>query len=97
MRILTNQPQVFRYACILDGKIVVVIDDSELIEDEGYAPGVMENLIESFVDRDYFTVLLLDSNGEILDSVGSMAGYGSPEVAAKAAIKDYFNSENYGK
>jgi hypothetical protein len=91
--IIASQEPVFLYACVAKkrGKTfaVVVLADPELIKDDDYAPGVMKSLMKAWENGDYFFVSAYDAKGEQVQSLGSMAGYGGPEAAAKAFVKDY--------
>ena len=91
MRVIAEQSGRFRGALISSktGNAVVVQDDYELIEDPSYAPGVMDDLIEAWERGDYFLVRSFNRNGDEVESVGSMAGYGGWKNAARAAVKDY--------
>ena len=92
-RILETQPAKTRLVLPVSSRLALIVtDDPELIEDPDYAPGVMKDLKKSWRDGDYFTVSAVNSKGEIVDSVSSMAGYGGPRKAAEAALRDYFKS-----
>jgi hypothetical protein len=90
-RILETQPQKLRGVFSISADLAVaVFDDSDLIEDDAYAPGVMKDLKRAWDKGDYFNVVAYNKSGEQTDSVSSMAGYGGPKAAAEAAVKAYF-------
>ena len=92
-RIIRTQPDTVRGVFPVSGsRSVVVRNDPELFDDDDYAPGVMDDLIEAWENRDYFLVELVDKNGRVIDSIGSMAGYGGPQKAAKVAMREYFST-----
>jgi hypothetical protein len=90
-RLLSTQPAIVRGVFpVSANRSIIVRNDPELVEDSDYAPGVMESLREAWNNNDYFLVELVDKQGHVIESVGSMAGYGSPKKAAAAALKDYW-------
>ena len=90
-RTLQTQPDTVRGVFpVSSSRSIVVRNDPELVEDTNYAPGVREALIEAWYNNDYFLVELVDKNGNVIETVSSMAGYGSPRKAALAALRDYF-------
>jgi hypothetical protein len=75
-----------------DGTILAVVPDVDFNPyDPMYDPQVQEDLRIAVQDGDVFGVIHYDPNAdefEEIDALWGMAGYGSPEAAAEAYIKD---------
>ena len=91
-RVVETRPQKVRLVVpISSTRAIIVSDDPELIDDENYAPGVFQDLLKAWYAGDYFVCALVNAKGKIIDSISSMAGYGGPLEAAKAARRDHFS------
>ena len=87
--VTATQPETFRGFFRIKGASLVVFDDGELVIDDAYAEGVAEALTEAWEAKDYLLVVRYDDDGRILDTLASMAGYGSPRAAAEAYASDH--------
>jgi len=97
LTVVATQPPTFRGFFRIDGLNLVVLNDSELVEDLDYAPGVFESLQEAWDNGDYFVVEHSDDDGTLIDSLSSMAGYGGPRKAAEAFAQDHAVKTNPGR
>ncbi len=93
IKVIDEQPKTLRGSFpTADGRVVLVYDDPILFDDPDYAPGVMGELKKAWRRGDYFECELHDGES-FVEQVASMAGYGSPQKAAAAAMRDYWNTE----
>jgi hypothetical protein len=97
LTVAATQPPTFRGFFRIGGANLIVRDDPALFDDPNYAPGVFESLQEAWDNGDYFVVDQVDDDGNIVDSLGSMAGYGGPRKAAEAFARDHAVKTNPGR
>ena len=91
-RVIAQQPRrLLAMREVAKSQYVRVFSSDELIEDDDYAPGVMDDMKAAWDDDDYFDVELYDAGrDEVLESMFGMAGYGGPEAASCNALLDYW-------